>query len=43
MIWAKIRGRTVILRATLSSWEASSLILWTILNNVPPSCKGNDR
>lgn len=35
--------RTVILLATLSNCEASSLILWTILSSAPPSCKGSDR
>lgn len=37
------KTRTVILRATLSSCDASSLILWTILSNAPPSCRGSDR
>lgn len=34
---------TVILRATLSSWEASSLILWTIRRSGPPSMGGSER
>lgn len=39
----KKKTHTVILRATLSSCEASSLILWTILSNAPPSWRGSDR
>lgn len=34
---------TVILRATLSSWETSSLILWTIRRSGPPSGGGSER
>lgn len=34
---------TVILRATLSNWEASSLILWTIRRRGPPSGGGRER
>ena len=41
--WKTGGGHTVILRATLSSCEASSLILCTILSNVPPSCRGRER
>lgn len=42
-IGVRQKTHTVILRATLSSCEASSLILWTILSNAPPSCRGSDR
>ena len=34
---------TVILRATLSNWEASSLILWTMRSREPPSKGGRER